>query len=204
MSFDTIIASPRSDFSKIVAITDSFVPACNTWVRFPCPFYFLLFSQTWLFSIVCDTILMIVLYWLIRIVWCGVCVSAECLFFFFFHVLCVVRQIGDYPYLNRRNFLLFLSRLRKLPRVDVSSLEISEEENGYVDVYEDNGYSGQPDSTVFPTTRKSQDSVTVREGARNNVRWRSRRHCPFFYYLKLSFHNEPPNYYLRILLFIHR
>eukprot|EP00597_Dinobryon_sp_UTEXLB2267_P006343 CAMPEP_0170080012 /NCGR_PEP_ID=MMETSP0019_2-20121128/16248_1 /TAXON_ID=98059 /ORGANISM="Dinobryon sp., Strain UTEXLB2267" /LENGTH=221 /DNA_ID=CAMNT_0010293753 /DNA_START=141 /DNA_END=803 /DNA_ORIENTATION=+ len=32
MSFDTIIASPRNDFSKIVAITDSFVPACNVWV----------------------------------------------------------------------------------------------------------------------------------------------------------------------------
>jgi hypothetical protein len=32
MSLETIIASPNKDFSTVVTLTDSFVPACNVWI----------------------------------------------------------------------------------------------------------------------------------------------------------------------------
>lgn len=78
MSFNTIIASPRTDFSKIVAVTDSFVPSCDIWVS-------LLIIVALLFIILNFCIL----------VW--------------------LEQVGDYPYLNKENFVTFLSRLRQLP-----------------------------------------------------------------------------------------
>ena len=32
MSLETIIASSSNDFSLIVTMTDSYIPACNTWI----------------------------------------------------------------------------------------------------------------------------------------------------------------------------
>lgn len=74
--------------------------------------------------------------------------------------------------MNRKNFLLFLSRLRKLPRVDSSLLgTIAEGEgNGFFDVYDDDNdddggggkgssdYSSQPNPKPFPA-RKSEETV---------------------------------------------
>ena len=71
--------------------------------------------------------------------------------------------------MNRKNFLVFLSRLRKLPRVDTSLLGSSEEENGFVDVDDESeedtdssrgDYSSQPNPNLKPfTARRSEETV---------------------------------------------